>query len=110
MSKLVSYKIVVYCDDENEQMRRLLKRNPNLTDRDARQRLNAQMSTSERLKRADYIIDNSKDIENTRKQIDNLHRILVKTRKHWKIRFVVLLMAGIFFFSSSYLVRYFFSF
>lgn len=59
------------------QLSRLRTRNQ-LTHQQAMKRINAQMSVGEKVKRADVVIDNSSDIENTKKQVavewDNLCR------------------------------------
>ncbi|CAM9017613.1 unnamed protein product [Wickerhamomyces anomalus] len=54
--------IAVVCD-EKLQLERLLKRNSYLTEEDAKQRINAQMSNHSRIRKADYIIDNSHTLE-----------------------------------------------
>lgn len=84
---LLSYKVVVHCgEDESEQMRRLLKRNPELSETDARQRLDAQMKTREKLKMADFCVDNSRSIEHTRKQVEKIYRVFDNSRKYVWIR------------------------
>ncbi|ODQ60666.1 hypothetical protein WICANDRAFT_77344 [Wickerhamomyces anomalus NRRL Y-366-8] len=54
--------IAVVCD-EKLQLERLLKRNSYLTEEDAKQRINSQMSNHSRIRKADYIIDNSHTLE-----------------------------------------------
>lgn len=85
--KFIKYKVVVYCD-EQEQLRRLLLRNPQLTPDDARARINAQMNLKEKLKMADMCIDNSTSLENTQHQIYNMHEIFkatAKKRQKWML-------------------------
>lgn len=97
--KLLSFKVVVVCNDEQEQIRRLLKRNPNLSESDAKLRLNAQMSNSERLKLADYCIDNSNDFESTQKQVENLNKIFKSSKKYLYIRAAfAFLLTGVYLF------------
>jgi dephospho-CoA kinase len=90
--RLLSYKIVVYCD-ETQQLDRLLKRNRELSIEDARNRINSQMKIDEKLKRADFIIDNSKSIENTENQVVALNEKLNKSKEYLKIRFILLSFA-----------------
>ena len=83
--KLLSYKLVVYCQSESEQIRRLMMRN-NFSETEAKLRIEAQMNSSQRMKLADYLIDNSNDLENTRRQIKKINEILKKSNKHIFIR------------------------
>ena len=97
---LLSYKLVVFCQNETEQIRRLMLRNNHLTEAGAKLRIDAQMSNSQRLKLADYQIDNSQNLENTRRQIKNLNEIFKNSKKYIFIRiglisFALLLASGI---------------
>ena len=94
MLTFLSYKIVVYCDSEEEQINRLLKRNPNYTVEDAKLRINSQMSTKDKLKIADYSIDNSNDLDYTKKQIDNLYKIFSSSKKHIYVKFALSIIFG----------------
>ncbi|MDX1918362.1 MAG: dephospho-CoA kinase [Candidatus Caenarcaniphilales bacterium] len=60
---------LIYCDPMI-QYERLRKRNPELSKEMTEQRLNAQMPQSEKLKRANLVIDNSGAIENTTQQVE----------------------------------------
>jgi dephospho-CoA kinase len=66
--------IVVSCP-RDMQVERLMKRN-NLTRDDAMVRINAQMSTEEKIKFADYVIDTSSDISSSIKQTEDIIRSL----------------------------------
>ncbi len=59
---------VVYAKPE-VQLERLMKRE-NFTKEEALKRINAQMPIEEKIKRADVVIDNSGDWEETKKQVD----------------------------------------
>ena len=59
--------IVVTCSTE-EQKRRLRQRS-NLSEEQIEARLRSQMPTEEKVKYADYVIDNSGDLEHTRRQV-----------------------------------------
>lgn len=67
---LVSKLIVISCD-KDIQLYRVMKRD-NLTECEAFKRINSQMNQSEKIKYADYIIDNSLDIDNLKKEANNL--------------------------------------
>ena len=98
---LLSYKLVVLCNDENEQIKRLMKRNE-LNESDARKRLNSQLNNQERIKLADYVIDNSNDLSYTRKQCDNLNKIFKNSKKYLYFRFAIasLLFSGFYIMSK----------
>jgi dephospho-CoA kinase len=99
---VLSYKLVVICNDENEQIKRLMKRNPNLSEVDAKKRLNSQISNQERIKLADFVIDNSNDLTQTLKQCDNLTKIFKNSKKHLYFRFAItaLIFGGFYFLSK----------
>jgi dephospho-CoA kinase len=59
--------IVVYADKET-QVKRLSERD-GLRREDAEKRINSQMPLSEKVKMADFVIDNSKGIKDTRRQV-----------------------------------------
>ncbi|RMZ95311.1 dephospho- kinase domain-containing [Brachionus plicatilis] len=90
---LLSYKLVVYCQSEEEQLRRLMIRNPNLSEQEAKKRIQSQMNTADKLKLADYCIDNSKDLENTREQVKTIYSVLKKSKIYLWIR--AFLFAGL---------------
>jgi dephospho-CoA kinase len=63
---MVDYIIVVYVNYENE-IERLVKRDK-ITREDAIKRIESQMSLNEKIKKADFIIDNNGSTENTYRQ------------------------------------------
>ena len=65
-------KIIVVYVDENIQLTRLMKRN-SITQEEALNRIKSQMSSIEKVKLADYTINNNLDVTNTYIQIDKLH-------------------------------------
>lgn len=87
--KLISYKIVVFCNEE-EQIRRLLNRNKNLNETDASMRIQSQMKNEDRLRLADYVIDNSSDTEKTRLQVKKLNDQFLKSKRYLPARFIIL--------------------
>lgn len=64
---LVDVVIVVYADPDT-QLARLMQRD-NLTEEQARARVDAQMPLSEKMARADFLIDNGRDLAWTREQV-----------------------------------------
>ncbi len=66
--------IVVVADDE-QVIERGIKRD-NITEREIRDRLQHQISLNEKRELADYVIDNSKGLENTKRQVTDLWNIL----------------------------------
>ncbi|RXT04955.1 dephospho-CoA kinase [Ammoniphilus sp. CFH 90114] len=68
--------IVVYVSPD-EQLRRLMERD-HLTYDDAKRRINSQWSIEEKKQRADYLVDNSGSLFETREQVESLFFKLVK--------------------------------
>jgi dephospho-CoA kinase len=66
--------IVVHCRQEI-QVARLMARN-NLTREEALQRIAAQMPQEEKMRHADFLIDNSGDLAETRRQTEEVYRAL----------------------------------
>lgn len=64
-------KIIVVYVDENIQLTRLMKRN-SITQEEALNRIKSQMSSVEKVKLADYTINNNLDVTNTYIQIDKV--------------------------------------
>ncbi|MBA7543684.1 Dephospho-CoA kinase [subsurface metagenome] len=69
-------KIIVVYINENEQVKRLIKRN-NLSKEEALQRIKSQMPMKEKVKMADYVIDNSNSLDETKKQVEKIWKKLV---------------------------------
>ena len=70
LTSLVEKTIVVYVDEEN-QIKRLMERNK-LSEEDAMARITSQIPVSEKVKLADYVIDNNGDLEDTKRQVKDL--------------------------------------
>ena len=64
-------KLIVVSSDKESQIDRLRSRNE-LSMEEALSRINSQMPTTEKIKHADYIIDNSGTVDDTEKQVDEL--------------------------------------
>lgn len=68
-------KILVVSIDPEAQLQRLMSRN-GLSEADATSRMKAQMAQDEKLKRADYVIDNSGSVAAMKEQVESLWRKL----------------------------------
>jgi dephospho-CoA kinase len=74
-------KIVVVYVGENVQINRLLQRD-GISEEEAKQALKVQMALSKKVEQADYVIDNSGTLEETRGQVERVWReLLVLARK-----------------------------
>ena len=71
--------VVVDCD-ESQQIGRLRLRN-GMNEEEAVRRVNAQMPLSEKVKYADHVIDNRGSIDDTRKQVEELMKLLSRGMK-----------------------------
>jgi len=69
-------KIIVVYIEEDEQIRRLRKRD-NLSAEEALKRIKSQMSINKKIEFADYIIDNSNSLDKTREQVKKIWENLV---------------------------------
>ena len=68
MDRLMDKIIIVYIN-KDEQVKRLIRRN-NLSREEALQRIKSQMSMKEKVKMAEYVIDNSNSLDKTKKQVE----------------------------------------
>jgi len=75
MDRLMDKIIVVYIN-EDEQVKRLIRRN-NLSKEEALQRIKSQMPMKEKVKTADYVIDNSNSLNTTREQVEKIWQELI---------------------------------
>lgn len=66
--------ILVYAD-ETEQIRRLMDRD-HIDEASARKIMSAQMSFEEKLKYANFVVDNSKSLEYTRKDVQRVYNLI----------------------------------
>ncbi|CAG8516465.1 3903_t:CDS:2 [Ambispora leptoticha] len=86
--KYLSSIIVVYCDprhprsSEQLQLTRLMKRD-NLSENAARQRMAAQMPLKDKVHYADYIIDNSGELQETERQVIGVMKKVQPKLWHW---------------------------
>lgn len=73
-------KTIVVTAKTNQVIERGLERD-DITEREIRERLNNQNSLKEKIKKADYVIDNSYSIDNTKRQVLEIWKTLQKLRK-----------------------------
>jgi len=71
-------KIIVVYIDEDEQVKRLIKRN-NLSKDEASQRVKSQIPMKEKIKMADYVIDNNDTLDKTKKQVETIWQSLLSS-------------------------------
>ena len=70
-------KIVVVKTDSKTQMKRLIKKGK-YTKAEIRQIIKSQLPLSFKIKKADFVVDNSKEIEYTKKQIEVIYTKLIR--------------------------------
>lgn len=70
MDRLMDKIIVIYIN-EDEQVKRLIRRN-NLSKEEALQRIKSQMPMKEKVKIANYVIDNSSSLDKTKEQVEKI--------------------------------------
>ncbi len=75
IDRLMDKIIVVYLDEE-EQLKRLIKRN-NLSEKEALQKIKSQIPLKEKIEIADYVIDNSNSLDKTKEQVETIWQEIV---------------------------------
>ena len=68
------------------QIHRLME-NRGLTEADSTALINVQMSLDKKAEKADYVLENSGNIQDLEKQVLDVYDQLITSRFHWKIRF-----------------------
>ncbi|KAK3918622.1 Dephospho-CoA kinase domain-containing protein [Frankliniella fusca] len=76
----------------HKQLERLMNRN-SMSKTLAQQRIAAQMPLEEKCEKANYVIDNTNDLESTRKQAQVIVGILNDSWEHWRIRLYIAVLA-----------------
>lgn len=72
-------KTIMVCADKKLQLKRILKRNKELSKDDALKRINIQMPQNEKAKKADYVISNNGSLSNLEKQV---RKIWLSVQRH----------------------------
>ncbi|WP_035288269.1 dephospho-CoA kinase [Clostridium sp. KNHs214] len=75
------HKNILVWVDRNTQIKRVMTRD-DFTEKQVLDRIKSQMHLDEKKKHVDFIIDNSKDLLNTRKQINNIIAMIKKDEGH----------------------------
>jgi len=70
--------VIVVMVESHVQLARLRKKNPHLTDLEIDQRIRSQLSQDVKQEYADFIIDNSGDLDKTRQQVYSIFQELMK--------------------------------
>lgn len=76
-----------------------------LSERESQSMIQAQMSLDEKSSKADFVIENSGSLGDTKSQIKHIHEQLTKSNLHWKIRIIVGLAIGSLVGFGYYVVR-----
>nr|XP_018904853.1 PREDICTED: dephospho-CoA kinase domain-containing protein [Bemisia tabaci] len=79
------HKIIVVTCEEDLQLQRLIERN-SMPESRAKQRIKAQMPLEEKCNRANFVIENSGSLTDTKDQVGRIVATLKASRFHWKIR------------------------
>lgn len=79
---LVQKVIVVNCE-RDQQLERIIKRNQ-LSKEEAESRINSQMDLGKKCELADFVIDNTKDLDNLKSNLDNVLNKIMKSNLHFK--------------------------
>lgn len=104
--KIFTYTIVCDCNSDksnhtsntenenSEQIKRLLQRDKTLTIEDAKARIKSQAHMISNMQTADFFIDNSGDIENTKRQVKELYNSFTKSKKYLRFRIGLFILSG----------------
>ena len=76
LDRNMDFNVVVYTD-EKTQLERLTKRD-GLTLKEALSRIRSQMPLSEKVKRADFVIDNSGNLSHTKRQVEEMWKCILE--------------------------------
>eukprot|EP00088_Acartia_fossae_P005394 TRINITY_DN1237_c0_g1_i1.p1 TRINITY_DN1237_c0_g1~~TRINITY_DN1237_c0_g1_i1.p1 ORF type:complete len:244 (-),score=69.36 TRINITY_DN1237_c0_g1_i1:177-908(-) len=87
------HKIIVVTCEEDLQLQRLMEQR-HLSERESKLMIGAQMPLDQKAVRADFVIENSGSIEDTKHQVLRINRALSKSYFHWKIRLLVGFVVG----------------
>ncbi|CAL7944660.1 unnamed protein product [Xylocopa violacea] len=94
------HKIIVVTCEEDLQLQRLMERT-GFTEAKAKIRIAAQMSLEKKANMANFVIENSGSVRDTREQTIKVIKVLKASKYHWKLRFLVgfcctVLLAGVY--------------
>ncbi|XP_076748998.1 dephospho-CoA kinase [Xylocopa sonorina] len=94
------HKIIVVTCEEDLQLQRLMERT-GFTEAKAKIRIAAQMSLERKANMANFVIENSGSVRDTKEQTIKVIKVLKASKYHWKLRFLVgfcctVLLAGVY--------------
>lgn len=72
----------VFFSEDDQQLERLCKRN-DFSEEIAKKRISCQMPLDEKVANSHFVIDNSRDLENTRRQTESIMKVLCRSRFTW---------------------------
>lgn len=87
------YKIIVVTCEEDLQLQRLMERS-GISESKAKDRIASQMSLELKCEKADFVVENSSSLNDTREQVVRIIETLRASKHHWKIRFIVGLLSS----------------
>jgi hypothetical protein len=87
------HQVVVVTCEEDLQLQRLMEQR-RLTERESKQMIAAQMPLEQKAALAQFVIENSGSLEDTRQQVEDIHRELSRSLFHWKVRLLLGLAVG----------------
>ncbi|XP_029157425.1 dephospho-CoA kinase domain-containing protein [Nylanderia fulva] len=98
------HKIIVVTCEEELQLQRLIERS-GFTEAKAKLRIAAQMSLEKKAEMANFVIENSGNMSDTREQTIKVINVLKYSKHHWKLRFLLgfcctILLAGAYWFRN----------
>lgn len=107
MLRYLKFTVVVRCD-EGQQVERIMGRN-DFTEEQVLARIRAQLPLAQKVKMADFVIDNGGGLEETEKQVKKLYERLSGLKFHWTIRVAIILVGlsvmAVTFWSGSRLLK-----
>lgn len=86
------YKVIVVTCEEDLQLQRLMERS-GMKEYKAKKRVEAQMSLDAKCEKADFVVENSGSVSDTRNQVLRIIDTLRASNHHWKIRVIVGLLS-----------------
>jgi dephospho-CoA kinase len=87
------HKIVVVTCEEDLQLQRLMEQR-HLSERESKLMIGAQMPLDQKATMAQFVIENSGNLEDSKQQVYRIHRRLSGSYFHWKLRVLVGLAVG----------------
>jgi dephospho-CoA kinase len=74
--------VIVVCASEQTQLRRLERKG--IDRKEARRRIESQLPLEEKIRSADFVINNDGPLEETKRQVEEIHSLLAKENKRGK--------------------------